>query len=112
MYRAAEGTEYYVVDGHVHFWDGSPSNQKNAYGKGFIEWLYANHCNISPAEFVWPEDKFLRCVEATVVRDLFEKVTWIRPSSFTPIFVTSTSGASIPPSRTRFSKSSTRTASS
>jgi len=73
MYRGPDGTAYYVVDGHVHFWDGSPANQKNVYGKGFIECFYAYHRNLSPPEWVWPEDRFQKYDEATLVRDLFEE---------------------------------------
>ena len=28
MYRTPEGKDIFVVDGHTHFWDGSPENQK------------------------------------------------------------------------------------
>ena len=37
MYRTADGEEIFVVDGHMHFWDASPGNQKNKYGKGWID---------------------------------------------------------------------------
>ena len=33
MYRTANGEEIFVIDGHTHFWDGSPANQKNIHGK-------------------------------------------------------------------------------
>jgi uncharacterized protein len=72
MYQAPDGTRYYVVDGHVHFWDASPANQRNQYGKGFIDCFYAYHKNLSPPEWVWPEDKFQRYDEATLMHDLFE----------------------------------------
>ena len=41
MYRTAKGEEIFVIDGHTHFWDGSPANQKNIHGKQFIECFYA-----------------------------------------------------------------------
>ena len=47
MYRTANGEEIFVIDGHTHFWDGSPANQKNIHGKQFIECFYAYHCNLS-----------------------------------------------------------------
>jgi hypothetical protein len=31
MYRTAKGEEIFVIDGHTHFWDGSPANQKNIH---------------------------------------------------------------------------------
>jgi len=42
-----DGERYYIVDGHIHFWDGSPENQANKYGKGFIECFYDYHRNLS-----------------------------------------------------------------
>ena len=48
MYRTANGEEIFVIDGHTHFWDGSPANQKNNHGKQFIECFYAYHSNLSP----------------------------------------------------------------
>ncbi|GAA2842061.1 hypothetical protein [Nonomuraea rubra] len=43
-----DGNRYFVVDGHVHFWDGRPSNQANRYGTGFINCFYDYHRNLSP----------------------------------------------------------------
>jgi uncharacterized protein len=31
-----DGEKYYVVDGHVHFWNAGPDNY-NKYGKMFID---------------------------------------------------------------------------
>ena len=39
-----------MVDGHTHFWDGSPANQQNIHGKQFIECFYAYHIKSEPAE--------------------------------------------------------------
>ena len=44
-----EGKEIFVVDGHTHFWDGSPENQNNIHGKQFIECFYAYHIGPEPA---------------------------------------------------------------
>ncbi len=41
MYMTPDGKDIFVVDGHTHFWDGSPENQKNIHGKQFIECFYA-----------------------------------------------------------------------
>ena len=53
MYRTAKGEEIFVIDGHTHFWDGSPANQKNIHGKQFIECFYAYHSNLSPPSEKW-----------------------------------------------------------
>ena len=50
MYRTAKGEEIFVIDGHTHFWDGSPANQKNIHGKQFIECFYAYHIGSEPAK--------------------------------------------------------------
>lgn len=71
MYRTASGEEIFVIDGHTHFWDGSPANQKNVHGKQFIECFYAYHSNLSPPEERWPKEKFEKYDAATMFNDLF-----------------------------------------
>ena len=34
-----DGEKYFVVDGHVHYWDASPDN-RNKYWEGFIKCFY------------------------------------------------------------------------
>ncbi len=53
MFKTPQGKEIFVVDGHTHFWDGSPANQSNIHGKQFIECFYAYHANLSPKEQLW-----------------------------------------------------------
>ncbi len=71
MYRTAKGEEIFVIDGHTHFWDGSPANQKNVHGKQFIECFYAYHNGLSPAEERWPKDKFEKYSAEDMYKDLF-----------------------------------------
>ena len=71
MYRSAAGDEYFVVDGHCHWWDGSPENQKNEYGKGFISCFYDYHSGLSPAEYVWPREKYEKYDKETMFQDMF-----------------------------------------
>jgi predicted TIM-barrel fold metal-dependent hydrolase len=66
------GDRYFVVDGHVHFWDASPENQANKYGEGFIKCFYDYHRNLSPEEEVWTLEHFQRYSEDDLMRDLFE----------------------------------------
>jgi predicted TIM-barrel fold metal-dependent hydrolase len=70
MYEKA-GEQYYVVDGHVHYWDARPAN-RNRYGEGFIACFYDYHRNLSPEEWVWPKEKYDRYSEEDLVHDLFE----------------------------------------
>lgn len=71
MYRTASGEEIFVIDGHTHFWDGSPANQKNVHGKQFIECFYAYHANLSPPAEKWPLEKFEKYDAKTMHDDLF-----------------------------------------
>jgi predicted TIM-barrel fold metal-dependent hydrolase len=71
MYRTASGEDIFVIDGHTHFWDGSPANQKNIHGKRFIECFYAYHSNLSPPAEKWPLEKFEKYDAKTMHDDLF-----------------------------------------
>ena len=64
-----DGDKYFVVDGHVHFWDASPENQANKYGRGFINCFYDFHRYLSPSEYVWPLEKFEKYSEGDVMHD-------------------------------------------
>jgi predicted TIM-barrel fold metal-dependent hydrolase len=72
MYRQ-DGEEIFVVDGHVHFWNGSPENIANRYGQGWLDCFYDYHRNLSPAEYVWPKELYARYPEERMMRDLFEE---------------------------------------
>jgi uncharacterized protein len=72
MYRTADGDEVFVIDGHVHFWDGSPGNQKNRYAEGWVECFYNYHKNLSPPEYVWSLEQYQRYSEQQMMKDLFE----------------------------------------
>jgi uncharacterized protein len=71
MYVMPNGEEIFVIDGHTHLWDGSPANHKNRHGKEFIDCFYDYHRNLSPAEYVWPKEKFEKYPLETLVQDLF-----------------------------------------
>ena len=40
-----DGEKYFVVDGHVHYWDASLGN-RNKYGEGFINCFYDYQKNL------------------------------------------------------------------
>ena len=71
MYVTLSGDEIFIIDGHTHFWDGSPQNQRNRHGKEFIDCFYDYHRNLSPADYQWPKDKFEKYPRETMMRDLF-----------------------------------------
>ncbi|MGH3665075.1 MAG: amidohydrolase family protein [Egibacteraceae bacterium] len=68
-----DGERYFIVDGHIHLWDASPENQANQYGEGFISCFYDYHRNLSPAEWVWPKDKFCKYGQDALMHDLFDE---------------------------------------
>lgn len=82
-----DGEKYFIVDGHVHFWDGSPANQRNRYGEGFIGCFYDYHRNLSPPEYVWPREKFERYAEDDLMEDLFGE-GYVDVAIFLPTYLT------------------------
>jgi uncharacterized protein len=82
-----DGEKYFVVDGHVHFWDASPENQLNKYGRGFIDCFYDYHRNLSPEEWVWPIEKFEKFSEEDMIHDLFE-TGYVDKAIFQPTYLT------------------------
>ena len=67
-----DGEKYFVIDGHMHWWDASPENTLGREGEGFIECFYAYHANLSPSEYVWPYEKYRKYSEEDLMKDLFE----------------------------------------
>jgi predicted TIM-barrel fold metal-dependent hydrolase len=82
-----DGEKYFVVDGHVHFWDASPENWRNEYGEGFIKCFYDYHRNLSPEEYVWPFDKYCKYTEEDLMKDLFED-GYVDVAIFLPTYLT------------------------
>jgi uncharacterized protein len=83
---AKDGEKYFIVDGHLHFWDGSPDNQANAYGTGFINCFYDYHRNLSPPEWIWPLEKFQKYSEEDLMHDVFE-VGYVDVGIFQPTYL-------------------------
>ena len=71
MYRTKDGEEIFIIDGHTHFWDASPANQKNIHGKQFIDCFYGYHTALSPKEELWPKEKFEKYDAQSMHDDLF-----------------------------------------
>lgn len=72
MYKK-DGESYYIVDSHIHFWDGGPDNQRNRYGKGFTDCFYDYQVNLSPPENKWTLEKFGKYTEEDLMKDIFEE---------------------------------------
>jgi predicted TIM-barrel fold metal-dependent hydrolase len=82
-----DGERYFIVDGHIHFWDASRANQANKYGTGFINCFYDFHRNLSPPEFLWPLEKFEKYTEEDLLHDLFE-IGYVDQAIFQPTYLT------------------------
>jgi hypothetical protein len=67
-----DGESYFIVDSHIHYWDGGPANQRNRYGEGFTNCFYDYHKNLSPEGYVWSLEKFGSYTEQNLMTDLFE----------------------------------------
>ncbi|MBV9197501.1 MAG: amidohydrolase family protein, partial [Solirubrobacterales bacterium] len=70
-----KGEKYFVVDGHIHFWDASPENWvkgQEQYAKGWIECFHA-YMGLGPPETHWPLEKFMKYSEEDFVKDVFEE---------------------------------------
>ena len=69
-----DGEKYFIVDGHLHFWDASPANWvpgAERYAKGWIECFHA-YQSLGPKPTHWPLQKFQKYSEADFERDVFE----------------------------------------
>ncbi|MFC4766748.1 amidohydrolase family protein [Effusibacillus consociatus] len=87
MFKTENGEEIFVIDGHIALWDGSPENQLNIHGAQFINCFYDYHKNLSPAEYLWPKNKFQKYDADTLVNDLFVK-GYVDMAIFQPVFLT------------------------
>ena len=73
MYRSLDGEEVFVIDCHTHLWDASPANQRNKWGRGWIDCFYAYTTGLSPAEYVWPLEEYEKYSPERMAQDLFVK---------------------------------------
>ena len=84
MYES-NGERYFIVDGHVHFWDARPEN-RNRFGAGFIACFYDYQRNLSPPEWIWSKEKFDRYTEDDLLGDLFD-AGYVDKAIFQPTYL-------------------------
>ncbi|GAC1444511.1 MAG: amidohydrolase family protein [Mycobacteriales bacterium] len=75
MYSAPDGTDYFVVDGHCHFWDASRENWRpgqEEYAKGWIDCFYGYH-KLGPESTHWDYETYLKIDADRFMRDVFEE---------------------------------------
>ncbi|WP_248930704.1 amidohydrolase family protein [Paenibacillus hamazuiensis] len=87
MFKTANGEEIFVIDSHIALWDASPENQLNIHGEQFINCFYDYHKNLSPAQYLWPKEKFLKYDAETLIHDVFTK-GYADMAIFQPVFLT------------------------
>jgi predicted TIM-barrel fold metal-dependent hydrolase len=81
-----DGEQYFIVDGHIAFWNAGPDN-RNRYGEGFIKCFYDYHRNLGPEEYLWTLEKFERYSEDDLLHDIFE-VGYVDHAIFQPTYLT------------------------
>jgi predicted TIM-barrel fold metal-dependent hydrolase len=70
-----DGQRYYVVDGHVHYWDASPENWipgQEQYAKGWIDCFYAYH-GLGPEDTRWPYEQYQKYPAELMIQHLFDE---------------------------------------
>ena len=67
-----DGKNYFIVDGHIHIWDGSDENCLNDYGKGWTQCFFDYHNGLSPEEEKWSKERFAKIEKEDVVKDVLD----------------------------------------
>src|SRR5256885_1794011 len=70
----SNGEKYFVVDGHMHYWNAAPDNWvpgAEQYAKGWIECFHA-YQGLGPPETHWSLDHFEKYSEDDLMKDVFE----------------------------------------
>ena len=68
------GDKYFVVDGHMHYWNAAPDNWvpgAEQYAKGWIECFHA-YMGLGPPETHWSLEHFQKYSEEDLMKDVFE----------------------------------------
>jgi len=69
-----DGEKYFVVDGHMHYWNAAPDNWvpgAEQYAKGWIECFHA-YQGLGPPETHWSIEHFQKYSEDDLMKDVFE----------------------------------------
>ena len=70
MYQK-DGNSYFIVDGHVHIWDGSRVEPEEHPRQAVHRLLLRLPPNLSPEEVVWDYDTYTYYGGDRLMRDLF-----------------------------------------
>lgn len=72
MYMTENGDCVFVIDGHVHLWDGRVQNRRNRYGLTFLESFWNGHTGLTPEAERWSWADFEYYGVEKAEKDLFE----------------------------------------
>jgi predicted TIM-barrel fold metal-dependent hydrolase len=82
------GQEIFVIDDHVHLWDGRKENWlQPKYAEGWLMCFYDYHKSLSPPEYIWPLEKYAYYGPDTFVEDVFVK-GYVDMGIFQPTYLT------------------------
>jgi uncharacterized protein len=71
MFVTEKGEEIFIIDGHVHWWDGSAENQRNQYGEAFIDCFFDYHKALTPRDYLVTRAQFDKYLPETMYKALF-----------------------------------------
>lgn len=66
-----DGEDVFVIDSHIHHWDGSKENIKHEGGEQFIQCFYDYHTSFTPDEREWDMEQFRKQSSDKVLDDIF-----------------------------------------
>jgi len=82
-----EGEDIFVIDSHVHLWDGTRENIKHEGGEQFIQCFYDFHVGFTPEEHQWDMDTYREYGPERMTQDLFENAA-VDMGIFQPTYLT------------------------
>jgi len=83
------GEKFFVVDGHMHYWNAAPDNWvpgAEQYAKGWIECFHA-YQGLGPPETHWSIEHFQKYSEDDLMKDVFED-GYVDVAIFQPTYLT------------------------
>jgi predicted TIM-barrel fold metal-dependent hydrolase len=71
MFVTADGEKIFVIDGHVHWWNGTAANQRNRHGEDFIQCFFEYHQALTHPDFLTDRSRFDSYSPEKMYQDLF-----------------------------------------
>src|SRR5437870_758647 len=71
MFVTPDGEKIFVIDGHVHWWNGTAANQRNRHGEEFIQCFFEYHQALTHPDFLTDRSRFDWYSPDKMYHDLF-----------------------------------------